>query len=382
MKKILILLISICSVFQMQATHLMGGEITWECIKVGPDAGKYIFKLKLYRDCDGTSLSTFAQTIYVWDHPTVTQMSVDFISNTDISPDCDVTNSGNPQLDCSGNPVGAVEEYIYESLPLSLPGSPPATGWHFTWDSCCRNGAITNLVLSSPTSPSEGFTLRASMFPYYDNLGNVVPADPCFDSSPIFNESPKTIICTGYPFAYSHNASDDELDEVFYDWDEPLDDFFGAFNPPVAPTALPFLAPYSYDNPLPGGVTLDTVTGEIAYNSTISGNFVTVVRIDAYKCGQLVAQIFREIQAVLISCPTLSGGTNNIPPTVSPPFTDPITGLPSYSTSVPAGSAISFQIQSDDFDVYANGSPQDITMEITGGQMAGDFVTTTEELKT
>jgi hypothetical protein len=378
MKKILILLISICSVFQMQATHLMGGEITWECIKVGPDAGKYIFKLKLYRDCDGTSLSTFAQTIYVWDHPTVTQMSVDFISNTDISPDCDVTNSGNPQLDCSGNPVGAVEEYIYESLPISLPGSPPATGWHFTWDSCCRNGAITNLVLSSPTSPSEGFTLRASMFPYYDNLGNVVPADPCFDSSPIFNESPKTIICTGYPFAYSHNASDDELDEIFYDWDEPLDDFFGAFNPPVAPTALPFLAPYSYDNPLPGGVTLDTVTGEIAYNSTISGNFVTVVRIDAYKCGQLVAQIFREIQAVLISCPTLSGGTNNIPPTVSPPFTDPITGLPSYSTSVPAGSAISFQIQSDDFDVYANGSPQDVTLEITGGQMAGDFVTITD----
>ena len=47
MKKILILLISICSVFQMQATHLMGGEITWECIKVGPDAGKYIFKLNI-----------------------------------------------------------------------------------------------------------------------------------------------------------------------------------------------------------------------------------------------------------------------------------------------------------------------------------------------
>jgi hypothetical protein len=362
----------------MQATHLMGGEITWECIKVGPDAGKYIFKLKLYRDCDGTSLSTFAQTIYVWDHPTVTQMSVDFISNTDISPDCDVTNSGNPQLDCSGNPVGAVEEYIYESLPISLPGSPPASGWHFTWDSCCRNGAITNLVLSSPTSPSEGFTLRASMFPYYDNLGIVVPADPCFDSSPLFNESPKTIICTGYPFAYSHNASDDELDEIFYDWDEPLDDFVGAFNPPVAPTPLPFLAPYSYDNPLPGGVTLDSITGEIAYNSTISGNFVTVVRIDAYKCGQLVAQIFREIQAVLISCPTLAGGINNIPPTVSPPFTDPITGLPSYSTSVPAGGAINFQIQSDDFDVYANGSPQDVTLEITGGQMAGDFVTITD----
>ena len=145
MKKLLILLVALCSVFQMQATHLMGGEITWECIEVVPDAGKYIFKLKLYRDCDGTSLSTFAQTIYVWDHPTVTSMSLDFISNTDISPDCDVANSGNAQLDCSTNPVGAVEEYLYESQPISLPGSPPTTGWHFTWDSCCRNGAITNL---------------------------------------------------------------------------------------------------------------------------------------------------------------------------------------------------------------------------------------------
>ena len=149
MKKILVLVLAIFSVFQMQATHLMGGEITWECIKVGPDAGKYIFKLKLYRDCDGVTLSQFAQTIFVHDHPTVTSLSVDFIANTDISPDCDFVNSGNPQLDCAGNPVGAVEEYIYESLPVSLPGSPPATGWHFTWDSCCRNGAISNLVLSS-----------------------------------------------------------------------------------------------------------------------------------------------------------------------------------------------------------------------------------------
>ena len=79
MKKILVLLLAIFSVFQMKATHLMGGEITWECIKVGPDAGKYIFKLKLYRDCDGTTLSTFAQTIFVHDHPTVTSISVDFI---------------------------------------------------------------------------------------------------------------------------------------------------------------------------------------------------------------------------------------------------------------------------------------------------------------
>ena len=45
------------------------------------------------------------------------------------------------------------------------------------------------------------------MYPYIDpSTGLLLPADPCFDSSPIFNETPQTIICTGYPFAYSHNA--------------------------------------------------------------------------------------------------------------------------------------------------------------------------------
>ena len=145
MRKLILLVFLVFTFSNVKATHIMGGEITWECIKSGPDIGKYIFKMKLYRDCDGVSLSTFAQTLDVHFHPTVTQITVDFISSTDISPTCDVTNSGNAALDCLNNPVGAVEEYVYTSLPVSLPGIPPATGWFFTWDSCCRNGATSNL---------------------------------------------------------------------------------------------------------------------------------------------------------------------------------------------------------------------------------------------
>jgi len=240
MKKLIFFFALILTFFNANATHIMGGEITWECIKdpTDPNVGLYIFKMKIYRDCDGTTLSTFSQTLDVWNHPSVTQIPVDWVISTDISPNCDVTNSGNAALDCISNPVGAVEEYIYESQPIALPGIPPANGWHFTWDSCCRNGAISNLVLSSPTSPSEGFTLRASMFPYLDASGNAIPALPCFDSSPKFNESPQTIICTGYPFAYTHNASDIELDSIVYDWDVPMDDMaFGQpYNPPVNPS--------------------------------------------------------------------------------------------------------------------------------------------------
>ena len=254
MRKLLLLIVLLLSFNSSNATHIMGGEITWECIKdpADPNYGLYIFKMKVYRDCDGTTLSTFAQTLDVWNHPTITQISLDFVINTDISPDCDVQNSGNPALDCATNPVGAVEEYIYVSQPVSIPGIPPANGWHFTWDSCCRNGAISNLALTNPTSPSEGFTLRASMFSYIDTNGIALPADPCFDNSPKFNESPQTIICTGYPFSYTHNASDLELDSIVYSWDEPLDDigFETVDNPPVSPASIPWLAPYSVNNPL------------------------------------------------------------------------------------------------------------------------------------
>ncbi|MBT4344638.1 MAG: hypothetical protein HOD68_01070, partial [Flavobacteriales bacterium] len=119
MRKLLFILFISFSFLRVDATHLMGGEITWECIKdpASPDLGKYIFTMKLYRDCDGTTLSQFAETIQVWaDGVNFQNINCDFISNTDISPLCDVANSGNAQLDCYGfNPAGAVEEYVYQS---------------------------------------------------------------------------------------------------------------------------------------------------------------------------------------------------------------------------------------------------------------------------
>ncbi len=380
MRKLLLVLLVIISFFQAHATHLMGGEITWECIKdpSSPNVGQYIFTMKLYRDCDGTTLSQFAETIQVWENGVnIQNISCNFISNSDISPDCDVVNSGNAQLDCYGfNPVGAVEEYIYQSLPVQIIGTPPPSGWHFTWDLCCRNGAIDNLL----NPDTQGFTLRASMYPFTDPLtGLVVPADPCFDSSPVFNESPKTIICSGYPFAYTHNASDPEIDSIRYYWAEPLDDGFFAYDPDPAnnsPAAIPFVGGFTFNSPIPGAPALNPISGEISYNSNNSGNYVTVTRVESFKCGQKIAEIHRDIQVVLISCPTMGGVVND------PPFVDTPTGaqtwtidplgsslLPSYETTVTAGEFVTFNIIGIDSNLYNGVNPQDLTMEVSGGQI-------------
>ena len=95
----------------------MGGEITWQCIKdpLDPDVGKYIFTMKLYRDCDGTTLPTGSEFVNMWGAGApVTSITCDFVSSTDISPSCNSLMSGNSSLDCYGStPAGAVEEYVY-----------------------------------------------------------------------------------------------------------------------------------------------------------------------------------------------------------------------------------------------------------------------------
>ena len=74
-KYFLFLIISLISV-QSKSTHLMGGEITWQCLKSGPDLGKYIFTLKVYRDCNGTTAPTSTQYLNVWGHPNISQISM------------------------------------------------------------------------------------------------------------------------------------------------------------------------------------------------------------------------------------------------------------------------------------------------------------------
>ncbi len=122
---------------KVEASHLMGGEITWEC----QPNGQYIFTLRVYRDCNGIPGSSSAQTINIWNYSSLPNTILcNFIGQTDISPPCG--------FDCNSPQAGAAEEFLYISDPVTLVGVPPADGYVFTWDDCCRNSAIDNLNLT------------------------------------------------------------------------------------------------------------------------------------------------------------------------------------------------------------------------------------------
>lgn len=367
----------------------MGGEITWECLKSGPNSGSYVFTLKVYRDCQGISINTF-NSLTVHNVPGLTSIPLNYASVSDLSPQCNTINGINSQFSCGGNNIGsagngngAVEEHIFRSDTIRIFGTPDANGWHFTWDDCCRNSAITNIV----NPGSTGFTLRAVMYPYTDSLGIISPNNGnCIDSSPKFYEKPRTIleVGNGYDptsltngFTYSHNAFDEEQDSIVYEWGQPLNDIGYDFLNPNS-NSVPFTSPYSYNNPI-NGINLNSVTGRTSYPANQQGNYVTCTKVSAYKCNQLVSEIYRELQIVLIP-PTCNLGdtTNgnfgadtlcNVRPSVQPPFYYPSSSIPfQWDTLVHCGDTVNFDFIANDNDFYPNGNQQDLLFEVSGGQ--------------
>ncbi|HKR05433.1 MAG TPA: hypothetical protein VJY62_12430, partial [Bacteroidia bacterium] len=365
MKKLLYTITLLLISTRLFASHGMGGEITWTCTGTS-----YVLKLKFYRDCNGILPST---PTLATNHPSFsgTGIALNLVSVTDISPDgssgtgnknCDSCLSGN-----GGNPIpGLVSEFVYQSAPTVLGGTPPAGGWAFWWGECCRSNALTNIAGAG----GIGFGLRAKMYPYPGFI-----AGQCHDNSPYFAEKPSTIICTGYLYTYNHNAVDAELDSIVYSWDSPIDD--GPY--PWTP-AIPFAPGYSVNSQLPGTPTLNAQSGELTYNSATGGYFATVIKATAYKCNVIAAEIWREINVVLMSgCYIpMAGNPKNFPPTVPFPINLPsLTPWTSNSDTVIAGDTVRFRLNATDFDVHPPNSSQIITFTASGNEFGAGYTSQT-----
>ena len=340
------------------ASHYMGGEITWICV-----GNQYKFKMKMYRECGGMAMGP-NESLTVTNCPSLANIPMTRTSQLDISPVCN-NDPGFVHITCAQaqatgtSNTGAVEENIYESGLVSLFGVPPAAGWIFSWSSCCRNNS--NIV----NATSAGFTLRAVMYSY-----NGQNANPCFDNSPAFAEKPSAVLPVGFAFTYNHNAFDIDLDSLSYSWAQPLDD---AFNPCV------YNAPYTYNNPLPNLVNtppyvngINSHTGEIKFNTNVTGTFVTVIKVTAYKCNIKVAEIFRDMQVI-----TVPNANLNNPPSVSAPFQDAAGNYTIYSDTVLAGELVCFYLPGTDFETLPNGSAQTITINASSPQFGANFTSTT-----
>jgi hypothetical protein len=347
MKQLITFFTGLFIVFTADASHMMGGDITWRC-----SGNNYIFTLKVYRDCRGVGFTTAPQTITVVNHPTITSIICVNIAVNDLSP----ANCG---YHCSQTfpPQGAKEEYIFESAPINLGNvPPPLPGWIFTWNLCCRNSTILNI--SNPGG--LGMTLRSKMFAY-----NGQSVSPCNNTAPAFAEKPITLICGGYNFQHAETALEPDHDSLSYSCDQGADGF------PPGLTLIPYSLPYTTNSQIPGNPSLDSFTGLISCSPAAGtqGDFVTCVRVNEYRCGQKISEIYREIQRGISGmCGPVSGGGINTPPQLLDPVTlQPFTEM---IDTVYVGDTVNFNFLVSDPQLDISTSlPQTITVNTYSTQL-------------
>ncbi len=353
-QRVLLILLILSASFWSRATHVIGGELTWKC-----QGGEYVFELVVYRDCNGAVISNSSVTVEVWGHPTLANLSLAYVSSTDVSPSCSPVTGGPTPLLCgsganSGNGPGAIEKAIYRSQPTTILGTPPAEGWIFTYQNFARSGAITNL-----TSPStKGITIVAKMFAIPNSVGT------CVDNSPQFLQEPYFVSCVGTPYQYNMNAVDVDLDSLHIFFGEPLDHFPGlTYVDGISPVPLVFEPGFNFNSPTPspaispGSIssTINPVSGDINFLSNSSGNYSIKITAQSFRNNVLIAEVSREIYLIVTNC----SGTNT-PPVIMGPFG----GL--FETTIDAGQLVNFNLASTDVELLQDGSPQSNILSATG----------------
>ena len=307
LKQILSWFFILAMTLQVNAAHLVGGEIFYECL----GGNEYLITLKVYRDCFTVTGAEFDNpaNIAVYDDAgnLVTNLTAPYTGSQQIPV---IIN--NPCLQAPPNVC--VEEAVY-TVTATLPFI--SGGYHVAYQRCCRNPTIINLV-----NPDElGST-------YYVQIPE--QALSSCNSSPYFNSFPPIALCTGDELIFDHSATDPEGDQLIYSLCTPYHGGDQNSPMPVPPLGPPYSnivwgGGYSSGYPLTSSppLTIDPQTGLLTGVPTQPGQFVVGVCVEEYRNGQLLSVNKRDFQFNVVNC---ESNIEAVIPT-QPVFHDPCDGL-------------------------------------------------------
>ncbi|MEO8148644.1 MAG: PKD domain-containing protein, partial [Bacteroidia bacterium] len=294
------------------ATHSMGADLTYTCL----GGNNYKLRLSFYRDCSGiaapSNVTINIHSISCGDSLNVVLLPIPG-TGVEITPICTSVTST-----CNGGTFTGIREWIYEGI-VTLPSQCP--DWGFSYNLCCRNGAISTIV-----NPLNEQIYIHSM------LNNTI--SPC-NNSPTFMNKPVPFVCAGQQFCYNHGAYDPDGDSLAYSLINPL----GTGGVPVT-----YIPPYSATQPMNSvpAMTFNPLTGDFCATPQSIEVTVMAVLIQEYRNGVLIGEVERDMQITVTPCtntiPNLSGinGTNN------------------FSATICANQPFCFDIYSNDLDSGQN----------------------------
>ncbi|MGI4862928.1 MAG: gliding motility-associated C-terminal domain-containing protein [Janthinobacterium lividum] len=337
-----------------QATHLLGGEMTYRYLNAnGPATAplRYEITVTVYNNCNNQATKGYANVAF-YDQGSGSQV---VLTSTNFPTTGANGEMSIPQTSISGCqlpyvPLGCTISGVSQPFQLqkfvgvvSLPAT--TQGYYAVWTDRARNTDITNLL----NPGSQAMTLYATLAP---------PSIP--NSSPVFSDVAVAVICTSDTTYLLNNAVDPDGDRLTYSFGQPygISPLPTYFLPP--PTQLTYKAGAGYSATTPLGTggssyaAINPATGIAKYiGSVVGGKYTVAVDVNEYRTigGQqlLIGTTRRDLQLVVANCPPTT------PPVL--PTTAATASIPRYYT-LEAGSTLNIPLVSS----QADGHPLTMTL--------------------
>jgi len=274
-------------IISTQAAHLVGGEISYQCL----GNQNYRIKLVVYRDCASLGAA--------FDNPA----AITIFNGTSQYLNLDVNLAGRGSLPVSAPnscttlpPFVCTEKGVYIDT-VQLPAS--ALGYTISYQRCCRNSSISNIP--NPGNQGNTFTI------------DVPPNDFSCNSSPDFTTDPPVALCLNVYSSIDMSTSEIDGDSVVYSLcrlyngggPNTTNVAPGALNSPAPDPAapppysfIPFANGFSPNNPISSApaFSIDPQTGILTGTPSQVGQYVFAICATEYRNGVLLSTVRRDFQ--------------------------------------------------------------------------------------
>ena len=271
-----------------KADHIVGGEIQL----IHQTGNQYLLTVNFY-DSSQFDVGIYVSSFSKRNNSYIESFYLPAVNNTALP------NTGN---NCSDGNF-SVRLIIYQvTITLDTLKYKDSLGYYISWERCCRNHYIKNIV--DAESVGSVYYLE---FPAIKKNGS-----PFYDSSPVFSSLSNIYACLNRAFYYSFGASDSDNDSLVYLLVTPLNGHSThTYVEPIglsAPyTSVTWQAGYSATNAIPGNPPLEinSRTGQLYVIPSDTGTFIFTVECDEYRNGVKIGEVRRDYEIYVDSCPVL-----------------------------------------------------------------------------
>jgi len=299
--------------YVINARHIVGGDIEVQASNLdGDNMITYNITLNMYRDCfqggiaDPTGfgddratqrarIGIFRRVNGSWTFFRSLSVEREFTNGQKIEPD---------NANCIEIPPGLCVDRNEYNFTIDLEIIDDS--YLISYQRCCRNETITNIV--EPGDQGIAYTYEIT-----------AESQQQTNSSPQFKNFPPILICANRPFFFDHGATDNDGDQLVYEFCNPLtaggpDIFNSESCDGTTPNPMACLPPFdrvvfrrpnfTADNPLPGDVDfqIDPETGLITGTPSVVGQYVLGICVKEFRDGVLLSTLQRDIQFNVTNC--------------------------------------------------------------------------------